>query len=194
MDKRAAQAMAKSRKWPAKGSMLRQSTPGTRCFPCDRCHQVQFRNKSTKCCEDEAELEEGASVLRTLRTYLCNPERASSMKYEGKGNRKKKTGVHPTCNVTSQPPIKMGVPRVYPAQHTKHDSTVVSPPDITVIEVTVGDEWATNQRGFREGVPSLQCVFHRSSTEDRDRVGSHDRQGWQIGSPVVTGSRNRCIG
>jgi hypothetical protein len=38
-----------------------------------------------------------------------------------------------------------------------------------------------------------QCVFHLSSTEDRDRVGSHDHRGWQIGSPVMTSSRNRCI-
>jgi hypothetical protein len=83
------------------------------------------------------------------------------MKYEGKrkGNREKKTGVGPTCNATTQPPIKVSVPRVYPAQHTKHDSTVVSPPDITVIEVTVGDEWATIQRGFRVGAPYSAVRF-----------------------------------
>ena len=100
-------------------------------------------------------------MLRALRTYLCNPERPSPMKYEGKRkeNRKKKTGVGPTCNATSQPPIKMSVPRVYPAQHTKHDSTVVSPPDITVIEVTLGDKWATIQRGFRVGAPYSAVRF-----------------------------------
>ena len=52
----------------------------------------------------------------------------------------------------------------------------------------------TIQRGFPVGAPSPKCVFLLSSTEDQDRVGSHDHQGWQIGSPVVTSNRNRCIG
>jgi hypothetical protein len=43
-------------------------------------------------------------------------------------------------------------------------------------------------------ITDFKVLCHQSNSEDRDRVGWPDHQDWQVDSPVVTSSRNQCIG
>ena len=55
-------------------------------------------------------------------------------------------------------------------------------------------ELPTIQELLRTDAFTVKAFCHQSNSEDRDRVGWPDHQGWQVDSPVVTSSRNQCIG
>src|SRR5882757_4567041 len=67
------------------------------------------------------------------------------------------------------------------------------------VSVAVFESAQSARAGDNSGVTSNRCTYfkvfcHQSNSEDRDRVGWPDHQGWQVDSPVVTSSRNQCIG